>query len=54
MASSLDNIHGIGEKTKIQLLKKFKSVKRIKEAEEIELVLSIGESKGAIVYKHFN
>ena len=54
VASSLDNINGIGEKTKIQLLKKFKSVKRIKEAEEIELVLSIGKSKGAIVYKHFN
>ena len=54
VASSLDNIHGIGEKTKTQLLKKFKSVKRIKEAEEIELVLSIGKSKGALVYKHFN
>ncbi len=54
VASSLDNIHGIGEKTKTQLLKKFKSVKRIKEAEEIELVHSIGKSKGAMVYKHFN
>ena len=32
VASALDNIKGIGEKTKTALLKEFKSVKRIKEA----------------------
>ena len=33
MASALDTINGIGPKSKEALLKKFKSVKKIKEAE---------------------
>ena len=42
VASALDNIKGIGEKTKTALLKEFKSVKRIKEA-TIEEVSAIKE-----------
>ena len=41
VASALDNIKGIGEKTKTALLKEFKSVKRIKEAtiEEVSAII---------------
>lgn len=43
--SELDDIKGIGPKTKEILLKHFKSVKRIKESSEEELTKLIGESK---------
>ena len=43
VASALDNIKGIGEKTKTALLKEFKSVKRIKEATIEEVSAIIGE-----------
>ena len=52
--SELDEIHGIGEVTKKSLLKRFGSVKRIKEAKLEELTESIGTSKGSIVYNYFN
>ena len=51
--SELD-IKGIGPKTKEILLKKFKSVKRIKELTIEEISDEIGISKANIVYKHFN
>ena len=47
--SELDEIKGIGEKTKEVLLKKYKSVKRIKEAPMDELIELIGESKAGIL-----
>ncbi|MDR0428979.1 MAG: excinuclease ABC subunit UvrC [Tannerellaceae bacterium] len=43
--SELDSIKGIGEKTKTILLKKYKSVKRIKETSPEELKELIGEAK---------
>ena len=43
IASALDNIKGIGEKRKSELLKKFKSVARIKQASIDELSAVIGE-----------
>ena len=43
--SVLDDIKGIGEKTKTLLLKHFKSVKRIREASAEELFSLIGEKK---------
>lgn len=49
VASALDNIKGIGEKTKTALLKEFKSVKRIKEASVEEVSAIIGESKAKII-----
>lgn len=49
IASALDNIKGIGEKTKTALLKEFKSVKRIKEATIEEVSAIIGESKAKII-----
>lgn len=43
--SELDNIKGIGEKTKVLLLRHYKSVKRIREASFEELKELIGEAK---------
>lgn len=45
VASELDSITGIGDKTKTILLKKYKSVKRLKETPEQELIELIGKSK---------
>jgi len=52
-ASELDTITGIGEKTKNDLIKHFKSVKRIKSAGLDELTEIIGKSRASIVYSHF-
>ena len=49
IASELDNIKGVGEKTKLLLLNHFKSVKRIKEASVEELVAVVGKSKAEII-----
>ena len=54
VASELDNIKGIGEKTKSDLLKTFKSVKRIKEADFAELENSIGKNRASIIYTYFH
>ncbi|WP_455640931.1 excinuclease ABC subunit UvrC [Parabacteroides sp.] len=43
--SELDSIKGIGEKTKVLLLRQYKSVKRIREASFEELKELIGEAK---------
>lgn len=47
--SALDKITGIGPKTKILLLKEFKSVKRIKEVSIEKLIALVGESKAKII-----
>ena len=44
IASALDNIKGIGEKRKTDLLKKFKSVARIRKASQEELAEVVGEA----------
>ncbi len=49
VASALDTIKGIGDKTKTTLLKEFKSVKRIKEASLEDISAIIGETKAKIV-----
>lgn len=49
--SELEAIEGIGEKTAAELLKHFKSVKRVKEASLESLVESIGRAKATKVYK---
>ena len=48
-SSELDNIKGIGEKSKQLLLKHFKSVKRIKEAGIEELTAVVGKAKAEII-----
>ena len=52
--SELDNIKGIGPKTRDELLNSLKSVKRIREAELTTLEKLIGHAKAQIVYKYFH
>ena len=52
--SELDNIKGIGHKTRDELLNSLKSVKRIREAELTTLENLIGHAKAQIVYKYFH
>lgn len=52
--SALDDIKGIGPKTKDALLKAFKSVKNIKGASVEELATAIGPDKAQKVYDAFN
>ena len=51
LVSELDEIKGIGPETKKKLLSHFKSIKRIKEANEVEIKNVVGNSKGEIVWK---
>ena len=51
--SELEGINGVGEKTAQQLLKKFKSVKRIKEASVESLSQEVGASKAKKIYESF-
>ena len=53
IVSELDNVEGIGAKTKETLLQHFKSVKRIREATEDELVKVVG-FRGKKVYEYFS
>ncbi|MBQ7426312.1 MAG: excinuclease ABC subunit UvrC [Prevotella sp.] len=53
LQSELDSIKGIGPKTRDELLKALKSVKRIREAELSTLEGLIGPAKAQIVYQHF-
>lgn len=52
--SELDAIKGIGEKTKIVLLRRFKSLKRIREASFDELKAVIGEAKARTLQEGLN
>ncbi|MGB5699406.1 excinuclease ABC subunit UvrC [Muriicola sp.] len=52
--SLLEGIDGIGDKTAEQVLKKFKSVKRIKEASLEDLSEVVGWSKAKKIYENFH
>ncbi len=52
--SQLDEIQGIGSKSKELLLKHFKSVRRISEASVDELSKILTISRASIVYNHFH
>jgi excinuclease ABC subunit C len=52
--SELDDIKGIGPKTKGTLLTTYKSVKRIKEATLPSLIETLGTAKGKIVFDYFH
>ncbi|MBQ6054838.1 MAG: excinuclease ABC subunit UvrC [Prevotella sp.] len=52
--SELDDIKGIGPKTRDELLNALKSVKKIREAELSTLSDIIGPAKAQIIYKHFH
>ncbi len=51
--NELEEIAGIGEQTAQRLLKEFKSVKRIKETPEAELVKLIGSAKAKLLLDYF-
>lgn len=52
--SELDDIKGIGPKTRDELLNALKSVKKIREAELSTLSDLIGPAKAQIIYQHFH
>lgn len=52
--SELDTIKGVGEKTKTALLREFKSVKRIREANLEDLAKVIGEAKAKLIKESLN
>ena len=52
--SELDDIKGIGPKTKEMLIKAFKSVKNIKEQELETLISIVGPSKAEVIYNYFH
>jgi excinuclease ABC subunit C len=54
IVSELDEIKGIGENSKKELLTHFKSVKRIKTATIKELTEVVGNSRALSIYAHFN
>ena len=49
--SALDDIAGVGPKTKELLLKQFKSLKRVREASADDLAMVIGPKKAAVVFE---
>lgn len=52
--SELDDIKGIGKKTAEELLKHFKSIKRLKSAEFSEIEKIIGTHRASIIYSYFH
>ena len=52
--SELSNINGIGEKTIMNLLKEYKSVKRIQETSLEDLAKIIGKDKATKIYIHYH
>ena len=52
--SELDDIKGIGSKSKEQLLQHFKTVKKIKESDIQELTEIIGSTRATLLYNYFH
>lgn len=52
--SELDDIKGIGSKTKDALIKAFKSVKKIREADLEQLTEAVGNSKALLIHDYFH
>lgn len=54
VASEFDDIAGVGPATAAALMKAFKSIKRLREAELEDIQKVIGKAKGEKVYAHFH
>jgi len=54
ISNELEGIKGIGPETVKELLRVFKSVKRVKEATPEQLVEIIGAKKAQLLFKHFS
>lgn len=53
-SSELDKIPGVGEKTKMQLINHFKSIKRVRNAKFEDIEKIIGKSRASIIYEYLN
>ena len=49
----MDEISGVGPKTKIKLLNKFKSLKRVREASEKDIIELLGNKMGKIIFEKY-
>ena len=54
LKSEIDDIKGIGAKTKETLLKTFKTAKRIKNATYEQMKEVVGPAKAQLIYDYFN
>ncbi|MFT5750518.1 MAG: excinuclease ABC subunit C [Flavobacteriales bacterium] len=54
LGTELETIAGIGEKTIIDLLKHFRSVSKVKEADKKNLAEVVGQAKATILYNHYH
>ncbi len=54
LGTELQEIPGIGEKTAVELLKHFRSVKRIQQAEKKELTEVVGNAKATLIHNHYH
>ncbi|MDT0558153.1 excinuclease ABC subunit UvrC [Ichthyenterobacterium sp. W332] len=54
LQTELENIPGIGEQTIVELMKQFKSVKRISKATKTELTEVIGNSRAQKIINYYN
>ena len=52
--TELESIKGIGQKTALDLLKEFRSVKRLKEAKPEQISQIVGESKAKLIKNYFS
>ncbi|MBQ8772997.1 MAG: excinuclease ABC subunit C, partial [Muribaculaceae bacterium] len=51
LVSELDEIKGVGEKSQIALIQRFKSVKRLREASTEAIADVVGSAKAKLIYK---
>ena len=54
IVSELDQIKGVGEKTKELLLREFKSIEKLREADFAEVEMLIGKSKAVLLKEYFS
>jgi len=54
LKSELTEIRGVGKDTAQKLLRKFKSVKKIREASEENMAAVAGKAKAGIIFRHFH
>ncbi len=52
--TELEEIPGIGEKTVVELLKNFRSLKRVKEASLESLSSVVGKSKATLIHQYYH
>ncbi|GGE03570.1 excinuclease ABC subunit UvrC [Psychroflexus salis] len=53
LGTELEEIEGIGEKTAVNLLKEFRSIKNIKSASKKEIASVVGEAKAQLIKVHY-